>query len=59
MTTENIAITLTRDEWTAILEALSDYDVSRLADWQLDEFESGADKEPLFERIESKIGNRI
>lgn len=52
---EQITITLTRDQLTAILQSLETYDYDRLKLWQLDEFDTGSDKADFITRIEDDI----
>ena len=52
---EQITITLTRDQLTAILQSLETYDYDRLKLWQLDEFDTGSDKADFISRIEDDI----
>lgn len=48
-------VTLTYDQISVILEALEDFDVDRLKLWELDEFDSGTDKEDYFVRLEEVL----
>lgn len=52
---EIITIPLTRDQWTAILEALETYDHDRLKLWQLDDYDTGTDKADYITAIEETI----
>ena len=52
---ETITIPLTRDQWSTILEALEDYDHRRLDLWQLDDYDTGTDKEDYVSDLEDKI----
>ena len=52
---EIITIPLTRDQWSVILEALEDYDHNRLKLWQLDDYDTGTDKEDYVSDLEDKI----
>jgi hypothetical protein len=52
---ETITIPLTRDQWSTILEALEDYDHNRLKLWQLDDYDTGTDKEDYVSDLEDKI----
>lgn len=48
-------VTLTYDQISVILEALEDFDVDRLKLWELDDYDSGTDKEDYFVRLEEVL----
>jgi hypothetical protein len=52
---EIITIPLTRDQWSTILEALESYDHNRLKLWQLDDYDTGTDKEDYVSDLEDTI----